>query len=87
MHLPGHFLGIETGEWLDPIALPAGSRNSSAAFVQAHAAFMRWHESDMAMSSSFAPHSVVAAFKFSDGEANASLRLHAPVAMTTNSSS
>ncbi len=43
------FLGIETGEWLDPVALPKSRHTGSARFVQAHAAFMRWHSEDVAM--------------------------------------
>ncbi len=35
------FLGVETGEWLDPVGLPPVAANRSARFVEAHAAFMQ----------------------------------------------
>ncbi|MEM7781402.1 MAG: hypothetical protein AAF697_13520 [Pseudomonadota bacterium] len=41
------FLGVETGEWLDPIALPQSEQTASARFVQAHSDFLRWYKADM----------------------------------------
>jgi tetratricopeptide (TPR) repeat protein len=42
------FLGIDEGEWLEPIDFPETKETGSARFVQAHAALMRWHQSDLA---------------------------------------
>lgn len=44
------FLGIDEGEWLEPIDFPETEETGSARFVQAHAALMRWHQSDLGKS-------------------------------------
>ena len=43
------FLGVDEGEWLEPIDLPKIESTASARFVQAHGLFLRYHASDMAM--------------------------------------
>lgn len=41
-----NFLGVDTGEWLDPLALPATEANASARFQQAHGQLLQWWQSD-----------------------------------------
>lgn len=43
-----NFLGVETGQWLDPLDLPASPENSAARFQQAHGQVLRYHATDMA---------------------------------------
>ncbi len=42
------FLGVEEGEWLDPLSLPEARSTARAHFIQAHADFLRYHASDLA---------------------------------------
>ena len=42
------FLGVDTGEWLDPIDFPKGPSLRPARFIQAHGEFLRYHASDIA---------------------------------------
>ena len=42
------FLGVDTGEWLEPIAFPDGPTMAPVRFFQGHADFLRYHASDMA---------------------------------------
>ena len=41
------FLGVDEGEWLEPIELPQSAPMRSTNFLQAHAAFLRYHTSDL----------------------------------------
>ena len=43
------FLGVDEGEWVDPIDFPNSKETASARFVQAHAQFLRYHSSDLPM--------------------------------------
>ncbi|MEM7702925.1 MAG: hypothetical protein AAF251_13375 [Pseudomonadota bacterium] len=43
------FLGVDEGEWLDPIDFPTGPSLWPARFIQAHGQFLRYHASDLAM--------------------------------------
>ena len=40
------FLGVDEGEWLDPVALPASNDTLYTRFLQAHGALLRWHSAD-----------------------------------------
>ncbi|MEM6857648.1 MAG: hypothetical protein AAF559_07235 [Pseudomonadota bacterium] len=42
------FLGVDEGEWLEPMELPQSAPMRSTHFLQAHAAFLRYHASDLA---------------------------------------
>ncbi|MEO0643980.1 MAG: hypothetical protein AAFY47_11285 [Pseudomonadota bacterium] len=42
------FLGVAEGEWLEPMELPQSAPMRSTNFLQAHAAFLRYHASDLA---------------------------------------
>ncbi|MEM7690267.1 MAG: tetratricopeptide repeat protein [Pseudomonadota bacterium] len=42
------FLGVETGEWLDPIDLPGTEAAKFARSGEGHAALLRWHDTDLA---------------------------------------
>ncbi|MEL6737433.1 MAG: hypothetical protein AAFO28_00770 [Pseudomonadota bacterium] len=40
------FLGVDAGEWLDPVEVPESRVMGSTRFIQAHADFLRYHASD-----------------------------------------
>ncbi|MEO0589155.1 MAG: hypothetical protein AAFZ11_01195 [Pseudomonadota bacterium] len=42
------FLGVDEGEWLEPMELPQSAPMRSTNFLQAHAVFLRYHASDLA---------------------------------------
>ncbi len=42
------FLGVETGEWLDPIDFPVSNSTGAARYVQAHGDVLRYYASDPA---------------------------------------
>ncbi len=44
------FLGVDDGEWLEPILFPETDDTASARFVQAHAELLRWYQSDLGRS-------------------------------------
>ncbi len=41
------FLGVDEGEWLEPIDLPKTPETARARFTQAHAEILRYHDSDL----------------------------------------
>lgn len=45
------FLGIETGEWLDPVDLPETPQTAAARYAQAHGDILRYRENDPAKAS------------------------------------